>query len=238
MNKINLLSVMVLSAFLAQPASAKQPHASSCRVANVSYGLWEEGLGVFGTPDTDDDSETVSFNWKNKKITDVSVGQMSWNTKEHSITAKSSARNTAYSITTDDEAISVKVFASERGVVLIKESEETPWREVATFDCSSTKVVDAASTDDANVTELNKTQLKSLPKGVLDNLNAVDIPFEMGDGYYSIKQKKYYAVRKSKTSKEVVGYLIWVELSYTEGDDTEAIVRFDRNGLRVNRDFN
>ena len=217
---------------------ATPKHGNNCRVVSVndSKNPWEEGLGVFGDPDADSDSQNVGFWWKGKKLESVSVGQMSWTPNTQVVTITDDGKSTQYQIDYSKSAsVLLKVYRSEMGVILHRPHFKNKWTMVGTFDCSSVKEVEAASKADKNVRALKSSEVKKLPKTTRDNLNRVDLPFELGDGYYDLKFSRYYVVN-SKDGQDILGYLLWARLHYTEdNEDIEVLVRFDRNGLRLGK---
>jgi len=221
--------LIALSVFLTVPSIAAD---KDCRVVSTeSENPFEEGLGVYGDPDSDDDSETVTLP-ETGKAESLSIGQMSWRTKNgDKISRKVTPRGaTVYKVIPkgSDDYYAVITYKSERGVLLLNEGG----KDVAfgTIDCSSLADVKAASIGAPGTKALTAAQRKALPKGVTANIDKLDLPLEMGDGYYDLKVTRLYEVRKEGN---VVGYLLWAKLHYSEdNEDVEALVRFDRNGLR------
>ncbi len=75
------------------------------------------------------------------------------------------------------------------------------------------------------VTDKNEKML------ILYELEQVDVPFEMGDGYYDFVSSELYSV---KDEGKVIGYLELTKLSYTEDPIyVYVLVRFGADGKRV-----
>lgn len=88
---------------------------------------------------------------------------------------------------------------------------------------------------DAGVSRMTATEFKALPPALRGALNSVDLPFEMGDGYYDFVSEKWYRVRSSFDGR-VLGYLNQVRLSYTEDSEyADVLVRFAADGRRIGR---
>jgi hypothetical protein len=83
----------------------------------------------------------------------------------------------------------------------------------------------------SNLVRLSPSQIKALPKAVKQSMSETDIAFEIGDGYYDLYELHTYQVLDPR-SGEVVGYFEHAFLHCTQGDDVEAFVKYDRNGLR------
>lgn len=227
-----LIAVLLIQSGL---AFAAPKHGSECRVVTVveANNPWEEGLGVFGDPEVDSDSQDVSFTWKGKKLQSISVGQMTWIPGTETITIDTEGTTSTYQIDySKSSSVLLKVYSSQRGLILQRGRIKDKWKTVGTFDCSPIDKVETASIGDANVKALKGQEIKKLPRLVQDNFGKVDLPFELGDGYYDLKVSRYYSV--TEDSGDVFGYLLWARLSYTEDKDyVEVLVRFDRNGLRL-----
>ncbi len=207
----------------------------TCRVVTVneSANVWEEGLGVYGSIDADDDSETVFIKTIRRQPTSISIGQMrfhSGNTKL--LTHKSDEATTSYFIQVSDENIQVKIYtASERGVILRKEIGDARFKQVATIDCSSIEQLETVVAGSSNLVRMTASEVKSLPKAVKAAMSQTDIAFEIGDGYYDLYELHTYKLLDQR-SGDVAGYFEHGFLHYTEGEDVEAFVKYDRNGLR------
>jgi len=223
--------VFVLMVVFESSMALAVTHGNDCRVVTVDQEVnpWEEGLGVFGDPESDSDSQNVNFNYGGS----IRVGQRSW--KKNKLTIKESDSATEYLIPEESgESVLLRIYPSERGVILYKERSSSSWQTVGTFDCASVVEVEKAVLDSGNIKVLSPVQFKKLPKLVRENLDSVDLAFELGDGYYDLNESKTYEVTSTKGAKTVVGYLLWGSLHYSEdNEDIQAILRFDRNGLRI-----
>lgn len=238
------LSAVLTVLFLAPPLSAASlampaPHGVNCRVVSVDPDLsvWEEGLGQYGDPNVDGDSQNVYFSMKNGKIDYIRVGQMTWDSDSAKITVKpliaEMGTTYLYTVTEGGEFLQLKVFPSQRGVVLHRPEPGAKLGAVATFDCSSVEEMETARPESRNARVMTSAQFAKLPKDVRDNMAKVEMAVEMGDGYYDLEKSKTYAVYSTANPQELIGYIEWGHFEYTEGDDVEAFVRFDRNGLRL-----
>lgn len=214
----------------------------SCRVTAVGLDVFEEGLGVYGDESTDSDSMEVTFRRRDGKVDKVSIGQMSWpGDAGDSLVVKPTNEKgvTQYLITSRDPAnvsgfvIQIKTFAkSQRGVAFYLSPAETKnnFKKLAEFDCRSVTTVQNSMIGNSNVEKMMEQQRKALSKRVRDNLDALDIGYRMGDGYYDVVRAEEFFVRES--TGEVAGFLIRATVHYTEDDeDIEVLVRLDRNGL-------
>ncbi len=226
--------------FLAQSAAfGVVSHGEDCRVSSVneSANPWEEGLGVFGDPDVDGDSQAVSFEGTRANVAAIGVGQMHWIIDTDDTIEVTVEKNvTKYLLGNVDSksAVLLKVYPSERGIILYREKQSAKWQTIGTFDCSSVSEVEKASIRSSNVTKLGTAQVKKLPKSLRSNIDKVDLAVELGDGYYDLKASQLYAVNAKKDATQIVGYLLWAKLTYTEdNEDVVVLVRFDRNGLRL-----
>ena len=220
--------LIVLSVFLSIPSIAGE---RECRVVrSEDNNPFEEGLGVYGDPDVDDDSEIVSLP-ETGKIVSLSIGQMTWRTKDgDKITRQETPRKAViYKVVPHKGKgyYAVVTYPSERGVLLRnEEGEDSVFGHI---DCSSVDEVKAASIGSPGTKALTAAQRKALAKEVTTNIDKLDLPFELGDGYYDLKATRLYEVRKES---KVVGFILWAKLYYTEDkDNVEVTTRFDRNGL-------
>ena len=72
---------------------------------------------------------------------------------------------------------------------------------------------------------------KAQKEAISSKLEEVDVPFEMGDGYYDVVWSKLYIVRDGS---DVIGYIEKYKLSYTEDREyVYVLVRWDAKGKRV-----
>lgn len=78
----------------------------------------------------------------------------------------------------------------------------------------------------------------ALPLVVADTLNQIEVPFEMGDGYYDLKVSAVYEVTNPNDSSEIVGYMGAYLMSYTEDRNYSlAILYVNPKGRLVNPDW-
>ncbi len=230
MRPLIILSTMFL---MATSAWAKVTE-KNCRIYDVNdkNNVWEEGVGEFGDPNSDSDSQTVELWTSGRRTIHVGVGQMSWDEVRASIKTDTKPNKDKIILVKPNGSkvnIQIKLYPSERGSVYFLRKPTEKFLFVAKFDCSSTDEAVKANIDTALVKELTTKEYKALPKVVRDRLDSFDIAFAMGDGYYDVIDSKYYRVVNKKG--ELIGYKLWANMSYTEGDDTEATVTYDRNGL-------
>ncbi len=209
----------------------------SCRVVKVieDQNWMEEGLGTYGDPSSDSDSQKFEVFTKNGRLADIQLGQSSFEPSNGDVLLRTTeGNNKVFKINPADTDIELKVilYPSERGVVLTAEGGKE-LAIMATLDCSSLKVLE--STDpllESNAKKMTAKQIAALPKSITDHMSKVDVPSELGDGYYDVKSVKTFRIFDTKDTSLVVGYIDFYWLSYTEGEDITALVRFDRNGLR------
>jgi len=227
-----ILSLFTLS--LSLNSFAAREHLN-CRVDEVLNDNFEEGLGEFGSPDVDDDSEELVVASKNGKIEYIRIGQVHSYATDGIITDKMNGTTRVIDATENDKSLrlQVRLFPSQRGIVLFTESGSTQLEKLATVDCMSVGNVEKANETLSNVKKLSYAIIQKLDKKILNRIESVDIPFELGDGYYDQKAWYLYAVMNPDNLNELQGYIVRAELNYTEGDPVEAYVRFDRNGLRL-----
>lgn len=79
---------------------------------------------------------------------------------------------------------------------------------------------------------MSQAAISKLDSAVKNCLSEVDMPFEMGDGYYGVRSLKTYVVYYPNTTK-IAGFIEQYTLSYTEGDDAWAEVRYNSKGQRI-----
>lgn len=220
-------------------ASASDKLETTCRVVTVneSKNWLEEGLGVYGDPEVDSDSQEFDVYVQGGRLTSVKLGQMRFSSEKGDVlsrTLQGKNKSIKIDVGDSDTELRVVIYPSERAVVLTAEGGEK-LAVMATLDCSSVK--DLTSTDPTsrakNVKKLTSQDLAKLPQSVKEQISKTDVPFELGDGYYGVKSYKAYKIFDKKSNEQHVGYVYLYKLSYTEGDDVNAVVRFDRNGLRV-----
>lgn len=78
----------------------------------------------------------------------------------------------------------------------------------------------------------------TLAKVVADTFSGIEVPFEMGDGYYDLKVSAMYEITNPKNSSEVVGYMGAYLMSYTEDSDYSlATIYVNPRGRLVNPDW-
>jgi len=205
----------------------------SCRVVTVneSANIWEEGLGTYGDPEVDSDSQTVVLDATGNRVNEIAVGQMSW-MADDAVLRKSTVQGKATweaQPEGTDQKIRVIVYSSMRGIVLLADGNSS-FARVATIDCSSLQTLENAALVHDNVIRLSQVERRALPAAVRAEMSKTDIPFELGDGYYDLKWSRLYRVVEQDGS--TAGYMEEAHLTYTEGDDVDVIVRYDRNGLR------
>ncbi len=88
---------------------------------------------------------------------------------------------------------------------------------------------------DRGVTKMTNAQFQALPPALKRTLGSVDVPFEMGDGYYDLVSERWYRIR-STVDGRVLGYLNEVRLSYTEDAEyVDVLVRFAADGRRIGK---
>jgi hypothetical protein len=222
----------------AAPVGMPNPFIS-CRVESVSKlndHVFEEGLGEYGNPSSDSDSEQIIIPSPLVAIsTSVQVGQMSFReTDGHSLKVRVTNSSEIVDVKVKDGSYRLQIRysrGSERGVVLYA-SGASKFQELATFDCSSVSLVESTEINNRNATRLSFEGTRRLAKKLRDRLDAVDFAVELGDGKYDLKEQRTYQVRDA--GLQVVGYIVWARLHYTEdNEDIAAQVRFDRNGLRL-----
>lgn len=79
---------------------------------------------------------------------------------------------------------------------------------------------------------------ETVPAAVVKTLSDIDVPFEMGDGYYDAKVNAIYEVTNPSNPKEIVGYMDATILSYTEDPEYYlAIIYVNPKGRLVNPDW-
>ncbi len=209
----------------------------TCRVEFVyDDNVFEEGLGVYGDLDVDGDSQEIMIPAPYMpRGSAVQIGQMSYSVKDgDKIDVRSGRQDYTVDVAPKGSnfRLQFKYFRkSQRGIALVADGNGK-FRQLAAFDCSSTATVLATEILNKNATELKGQRLESLEKKIKDRLDVVDFAFELGDGYYDLKESRYYEVRDPGLN--VVGYIAWARLHYTEdNEEIAAQVKFDRNGLRL-----
>lgn len=205
-----------------------------CRVVSLNEEVnpWEEGFVVFGEGDSD--AGEVIFRSTGNKLNAIKIGQMVFSKKFGAkILVTLAEKETKYKISDENQDILIRVYSdSSRGIVLRKEAGESTYSQLAKIDCLNVDHVETADRELENVSLMNSQELRALPAEVQANFSKVDIAYELGDGYYSVKKVTVFKVMDRNTNV-VLGYHHYAICSYTEGDDVEALVRFDRNGLRI-----
>lgn len=236
-----LFSLVLFSAFAVNAQAATE--YKTCRIdrVNEAYNVWEEGLGVFGS-DADDDSETVVFAYNGKNMQYISAGQTTWRNKagDSKITYTQSktkkGTSTIFSINGKTDAAQFTVNSDERGTFSYSQYKKK-FVTVATFDCSSVEDVNKVGWNfkAANVKLVSRAEYKKISKTVLTNMGNTDIAYELGDGYYDFINgtDRFYQVTAKGNPKKLVGYIFTAKYNYTEGDPVVALVRYDRNGLKL-----
>lgn len=208
-------------------------HAESCRVVTVNEAtnIWEEGLGVYGDPEVDSDSQRVELTAVGSRIQEIRIGQMSWSRDEAVLRRSTSQGRTTWEAQPEgtDQNIRIIIYPSQRGIILLADGGSTHQR-VATIDCLSIAELETSHIGFDNVTRLTNGERQALPARVRAEMAKTDIPFELGDGYYDLQWTRLYRVKNR--NGVVVGYIEHAYLTYTEGEDVEVYVRYDRNGLR------
>lgn len=207
-----------------------------CRVASVNEANnpWEEGLGIFGSPNTDSDSQEVHIKLKDGKPVRISVGQPSWTAgRNATLTTESLADRTLYKATDSaGEELVIGIFSeTQRGYVLFKESSADALQKTATFDCSSTDVVLNSNPGETNVQKLTKSQMNALPEAVKQHMAEIDFVDGLNDRGYRLELLNTYKVTNRDGS--LAGFIAVGHLSHVDSDDVEALVVYDRNGLRL-----
>ncbi|MCX6116229.1 MAG: hypothetical protein NT027_01705 [Proteobacteria bacterium] len=211
----------------------------SCRVVRVETPAnWmEEGLGTYGDPESDSDSQEFQVFKKDGRIEEIKLGQNRYSHQNGDVIAGLGLRGDdlfKIDIADSDIRLTVRIYPSDRGVVLTSEGSSDS-EIMATIDCSSVAELEAAdpfSEQATNLKKLSQRDISKLPKRVLDQKSKTDVAVELGDGYYGVKSVVTFQVFDSDAMTEVLGYIDVYSLSYSEGDDVTALVRFDRNGLR------
>lgn len=230
---MKIACLFVLGVTLVSITAFAKTTSKLCRISEVTFNPWEEGLGVYGLTETDSDSGGVDFDFEDGSIESIKVGQMRFSSPS---TSKGDDGATVYKGKRENETVEVTLYPSERGTVRYSRPGK-PMRPMAKFDCSSVKEVESASIGDSNVKRLTKSESNALDGKVKKNLDAIDEAMELGDGYYDLVAESLYEVRSKKAKKPVVGYIRWSKLYYTEDKDHVTVTtKFDRNGLRLSKD--
>lgn len=190
-------------------------------------------------PAADSDSQELSFRNENGKITSLSVGQMMIFDGEDGVITQKLEGSTKI-ITAKDSSrrltLQLRLFESQRGLVLFAETSGN-LKKLATVDCLSLSDLESSNDSSPNVFRVGFAETKRMDQKVFKRIESVDIAFEMGDGYYDQKSWNLFRVMNPKKGTELLGYLVKADFSFTEGDDVEVSIYFDRNGLRVTKDL-
>ncbi len=229
-----------LLALSAQMSYAAYEKIYDCRNETIyaAGDFMEEGLGVYGELDVDSDSQEVTVSRDDGKL-HIGVGQMTYGLHEdrnEEITYKRVGTVDTYKVKWPGTyELLLKFYQTGRGIVLYREQSADAWDEMVAFDCSPVKFLESAAIGETSVRKLSQSKFMRLPEKVRDRLNAVDMAFELGDGYYDVKDSQIYEVVKKEGRKYVLqGYILWSKLSYTEDPEfVEAEQKLDRNGLRI-----
>lgn len=230
---MKFFAILLASLSLSSIAVAAQK-TESCRIYDVNErnNIWEEGLGETGHPSSDSDSQYLEITTVNSRVVRIDLGQGGWSNKTDKITKKKNADGIEYLIVEDSGiAVKIQVYESGRGAVSVRKRANGSFGFVAKVDCSSIDALKKTHYDDKNARAFSHEEFLKLPKVVQQRLNSVDIPYEMGDGYYDLKELTYFKVFSK--DGEFIGYIAKALMYYTEDqDEVTAYVLFDRNGLR------
>ncbi|MCX6126319.1 MAG: hypothetical protein NTV34_16420 [Proteobacteria bacterium] len=232
---LKIIALLALGLLLPQQLLAKVTPSDVCRVTwvNEKANFLEEGLVKTGHGDSD--SQSFRIQKKQDSVIEVKLGQGAWS-HENGDVIISRQQGTAQVIKVNPEGmdleLKIMLYPSMRGIIFVTQDNK-PEEKLAALDCLSVKDVEMAQVKGANSKKLNPSQILALPERTRSEIESVDVPFELSDGYYDIKSTALYQISSKANPGLLVGYVKVYELSYTEGDDLTAIVRFDRNGLRI-----
>lgn len=174
-----------------------------------------------------DDNKTVRVE-RDGFLTDIYVGINKYDFQVAKVLVDSSKE---LKVSIEDKAKKEKLMLrlyknSNLGVVLIK--REDSYKTLATFDCNDyskqNKIVISGGIH-------KKIRFEKLPENVKKMMGNVDVPFEMGDGYYDLKKREIFIVLNEQ--KIVQGYIVESTLTYTEDPElASATDYYQLNGIR------
>lgn len=219
-----VFSILVFS-FSAQAAEIN----AQCDVVKLNDGeVFEESLSETGYGDAEERGR-VSLYTQNSEG-EVFIGESYFTTEEDSsqIVGSETAKTKEILITDAEQLYKIIIYkASNKGVILFKSSEQPAYTNVAEIDCNDYKAVKRSMVRGETVEK--QVKASRIPSRVLEKIRQIDVPFEMGDGYYGMKYEKLYTL---SLDGQIVGYKLESYLSYTEGEDTVATTYFLANGIR------
>lgn len=219
-----VFSILVFS-FSAQAAEIN----AQCDVVKLNDGeVFEESLSETGYGDAEERGR-VSLYTQNSEG-EVFIGESYFTTEEDSsqIVGSETAKTKEIRITDAEQLYKIIIYkASNKGVILFKSSEQPTYTNVAEIDCNDYKAVKRSMVRGETVEK--QVKASRIPSRVLEKIRQIEVPFEMGDGYYGMKYEKLYTL---SLNGQIVGYKLESYLSYTEGEDTVATTYFLANGIR------
>lgn len=217
---------------LAISASAADLNLKCDVVTLNDDNVFEEGLGETGLYDVDSDSQVVTA-VISTTLKSLNIGQHSFDSDDKNMKISLTETDLKIKITAQMAKTQTVILdvnkASMKGVVLQKDASEKRFKVVAEVDCNDNAKLKSLILSNSRKIKSEEVSAKAIPKKVLNKINQIDVPFEMGDGYYDLKSEKYFAL---SLDEKVVGYALESYMTYTEGDDTVVYTYFLANGVR------
>jgi hypothetical protein len=227
--KIRMKTLIVLSLFSLVTSVMAKDVNHHCDVLTIhNDNVFEEGLGATGSTAADDDAESVTIKFENDEQT-LSIGQHNFSADDNDkMLLEDGPKYTKVTASNSTQSVQVTVYkTSKLGVVLQKDKGEKKYKLVAELDCNNYAQVKKQILKRQG--QIKEIKSKLLPENVLNRMNQVDVAFEMGDGYYDVKNERVYSVT---IAGKLVGYIMETDLRYTEGDDLTTETYFLKNGVR------
>lgn len=228
LSRISFFSFAIILSSLSQAAEI----SATCDVVKLhDYEVFEESLAEAGASYVAEETGRLRIEAQNDSG-EVNIGDSFFTSEEDTSQIKVFDNIKTQDVTIQNEAQSYKIIlykASQKGVLLFKSAEQNRPRysTVAEIDCADySKIKRAILKGQASE---SRVSIKKLSKELSEKISSIDVPFEMGDGYYDLKYEKLFQL---SLNGQVVGYRLESALSYTEGDDTVASTYFLANGVR------
>ncbi|MBI2519546.1 MAG: hypothetical protein HYV97_03990 [Bdellovibrio sp.] len=224
-------TLLLLSCLLYSALTSAANLDFRCDVLSVKdSNVFEEGLGATGLSDVDEDAQKVEI-LLSANSKELQVGQHSFSSKEAMVKFDYQDKPTYHKVTATEESQTVQVTVyktSKLGVLLQKDQNESKYKMVAELDCNDYSIVKKYML--SNKATPVKIKRAAISQATLKRMARIDVPFEMGDGYYDLQSENYYQVSHNG---KIVGYILESVMAYTEDDeDVTAQTYFLANGVR------
>jgi hypothetical protein len=168
-------------------------------------------------------------------LTDISIGDDTFDYQNTVINETKSLFNAKIEDTDKSNSLLLNIYKKTGlGVLLGKNLKDTSFKMIATFDCNNYSK-EKSKILKSDTEKLKEIQFEDIPRNVLNTMSAVDLGFEMGDGYYDVLVEKIFAVT---TNGKTVGYIVESEMTYTEDPDEIIVYNYYlANGIRFSSDI-